>query len=114
MNSFNKELDDIAKTAKALALRIEKVQKQYAEMVKKHPKSPAKKTPSKKPAPPKKTGKTAVDTVLAIISRSKKGVDSSAVIKKTGFGKQKVYNIVSGLKKQGKIKVVGKGMYIKE
>ena len=70
MNSFKNELDDITKTAKALALKIEKVQKQYAEMVKKHPKSPAKKAPSKK-ASPKKAGKTAVDTVLAIIRFAK-------------------------------------------
>ena len=112
MNSFKNELDDITKTAKALALKIEKVQKQYDEMVKKHPKSPAKKAPSKK-ASPKKAGKTAVDTVLAIISRSKKGVDSATVIKKAGFEKQKVYNIMSRLKKQGKIKTVGKGMYTK-
>jgi len=112
MNNFKKELDDIVKSAKALALKIEKVQKQYAEMVKRHPKSPAKKAPSKKAAP-KKTGKTAVDTVLTTIGRYKKGVDSATVIKKTGFNKQKVYNIVSGLKKQGKIKAVGKGMYIK-
>lgn len=112
MNSFKKELDGIAKSAKALALKIEKVQKQYADMVKNHPKSPAKKAPSKKIAA-KKTGKTAVDTVLTIISRSKKGVDSATVIKKAGFEKQKVYNIMSRLKKQGRIKAVDKGIYIK-
>ena len=72
----------------------------------------AKKIAVKKPAA-KKTTKTAIDTVLAIIRRSEKGVDTATLKKKTGFKDQKVYNTVSKLKKQGKIKSVGRGVYVK-
>ena len=99
-------------------------------MLKNHPRMPAKKAPSKKAAwkktvarmaAPRKTASrktvakrmTAVDAVLAAIGRSKKGVGTATVMKKTRFDKQKLYNIVSRLKKQGKIRVAGRGMYVK-
>ncbi len=73
----------------------------------------AKKLASKK-APVKKAVKvTAADTVLAIINRSKKGVDSANLAKKTGFDKKKVANIVFKLRKQGRVKSVSKGVYTK-
>ena len=72
----------------------------------------AKKTVTKRPAP-KKREATAIDIVLAIVNRSKKGVDSATVMKKTGYNKKKVANCFASLKKQGKIKSGGKGVYVK-
>jgi len=69
-------------------------------------KAPVKKVAAKKPV-------TAVDTVLGIINRTKKGVDTAALMKKTGVDQKKIHNIVYKLKKQGKIKSVGKGVYLK-
>ena len=78
------------------------------------PKKAAAKKPAPKKAPAKKAvKKTAADTVLAIINRSKKGVDSATLVKKTGFNKKKVANIVFKLRKQGKAKSVSKGVYAK-
>lgn len=78
------------------------------------PKKAAAKKPAPKRAPAKKAvKKTAADTVLAIINRSKKGVDSATLVKKTGFNKKKVANIVFKLRKQGKVKSVSKGVYAK-
>ena len=78
------------------------------------PKKAAAKKPAPKKAPAKKAvKKTAADSVLAIINRSKKGVDSATLVKKTGFNKKKVANIVFKLRKQGKIKSVSKGVYAK-
>jgi hypothetical protein len=73
-----------------------------------------KKAPAKK-APAKKTVKsaTAADTVLALINRSKKGVDSVTLSDKTGFDKKKVANIVFKLRKLGMVKSVGRGVYVK-
>ena len=73
---------------------------------------------AKKAAPQvarKKAGKptTAVDTVLNIISRSNKGVNTAAIKAKTGYDQKKVSNIVYKLKKLGKIKAVQKGVYVK-
>ncbi len=70
--------------------------------------SPAQKAPAKKKtAPP-----TATDQVLKIINRSKKGVDTKTLMKKTGFDQKKVWNILQRTYKQGKIKRVEKGIYV--
>jgi replication protein A-like len=72
---------------------------------------PAAKKTVAKPAAKKKA--TAADTVLAVIGRSKKGVDVSTISEKTGFDKKKVTNIVFKLKKAGTIKAVSRGVYTK-
>jgi len=56
---------------------------------------------------------TAVDTVLAIVSRSKKGVNTAILMEKTGYDQKKISNLLYKLKKQGKIKSVNKGVYLK-
>lgn len=65
-----------------------------------------------KKAPAKRSVATAADTVLGVIKRSKKGVDTATLMQKTGYDKKKVYNIVFKLKRQGKIKSEGKGLYL--
>ena len=76
-------------------------------------KAPVKKAPAKKAVKTKKQPATAADTVLAIINRSRKGVNSATLSDKTGFDKKKIANIVFKLRKQGKIKSVGRGVYTK-
>jgi hypothetical protein len=73
---------------------------------------------AKKAAPPavkKKAAKapTAAETVMTIISRSKRGVNTAAIKEKTGYNQKKVANIIFKLKKQGKIKTIEKGVYVK-
>jgi putative endonuclease len=102
-------------------------------MVKKSPagkpvvqKSIAQKTPAKKPAPKKSVVKkkdienpvmekpskgTAVDTVLGLIKESGNGINTAALMEKTGFNEKKIQNLIFKLKKQGKIKSVSKGLY---
>jgi hypothetical protein len=53
------------------------------------------------------------DSVLGIIKRNRKGVDTVALRKKTGFQGRKIGDIIYRLKKQGKIKGLGKGLYVK-
>jgi hypothetical protein len=55
---------------------------------------------------------TSTDKVLAIIKRSKKGVDVPTLKKKTGFEDKKVRNIVFRAAKEGKIKKAGRGIYV--
>jgi hypothetical protein len=84
----------------------------------------AKKIPAKKAAPKKKTvskkttkktaeAPTAFDTVIGIISKSKKGVDTATLIKKTGFDAKKVANIIYKAKKRKLVKSSAKGVYVK-
>jgi hypothetical protein len=53
------------------------------------------------------------DTVLVIIKSSRKGVDKATLRNKTGFEGRKIRDLIYRLKKQGKIKTEGKGLYIK-
>jgi hypothetical protein len=55
---------------------------------------------------------TATDQVLDIINRSKKGVNTVTLMKKTGFDRQKVRNILQRTYKQGEIKRADRGIYI--
>ena len=56
---------------------------------------------------------TAGDTVLNIIEKSNKGVDTATLQKETGFTTKKIHNIVYKLKKEGKIISESKGFYKK-
>ncbi|MBW2144879.1 MAG: hypothetical protein JRG75_10875 [Deltaproteobacteria bacterium] len=123
MKNLKKDLQSINKDLKALSKRIDKMivavgklekpkvaKKTKAKAVKPKPK---KKIVAKKTAAKKVTKTTAADTVFNIIKRYKKGVGTVVLVKKTGFNEKKIYNIVYRLKKQGLIKNVGKGVYLK-
>ena len=56
---------------------------------------------------------TATDAVLELIGESKKGVSSAKIAETTGYSQKKVSNIVYRLRKQGKIKNVQKGVYVR-
>jgi len=106
-----------AKRPKAKAVKAKPVKKTAAKAkpVKKvaAKKAPIKKVVAKKPAAKKPVILTAADTVLGVIKRYRKGVDVSTLMEKTGFNKRKIYDNVKVLKKRGKIKSVGKGVYVK-
>jgi hypothetical protein len=141
MKKLKKDLEAILKALNGLAQKVEKLQEQIGEetkpkkkpkakavkkkAVKKAParkgsakKAPARKVAVKKVAPKKAVPKkakpaTAVDTVLAIIKRSKKGIGTTALMEKTGYNQKKIASLVFKLRKQGKIKSVDRGVYVK-
>jgi len=96
-----------AKPVKKTVAKVKPVKKVAAK------KALVKKVAVKKPAAKKPVIITATDTVLGVIKRYRKGVDVSTLMEKTGFNRKKIYNNVKVLKKQGKIKSVRKGVYVK-
>ena len=140
MKALKKELKSVVKSLKSLTKQTEKIAKalekiQTPRPAKKRPiakarkkavtkkvvkkavaKKAVKKTvvkkARKKTAPKKATGKTATDTVLSIIKRSKKGINTATLEKKTNFDAIKVRNIIFRLKRQGKVKSSSRGMYV--
>ncbi len=96
-----------AKPVKKTVARAKSVKKVAAK------KAPVKKVAVKKPAAKKPVKLTTADTVFGFIKRYRKGVDVSTLMEKTGFNRKKIYNNVKILKKQGKIKSAGKGVYLK-
>jgi predicted Rossmann fold nucleotide-binding protein DprA/Smf involved in DNA uptake len=126
MKKLKKDLIAISKALNGLAQKVQKLQEQIGEETKptKKPKAkavkkaPVKKVVAKKAAPKKALPKkpkpaTAVDTVLAIIKRYKKGIGNATLMEKTGYNQKKIANLLFKLKKQGKIKSVAKGVYVK-
>jgi len=113
MNTLKKDLMAAAKDLKRLTQKTEKMIKRLENLEKaqaaKKPKAKViKKAVTKKPAKLSASG-----TVLAIIKRSRKGVDKAILRKKTGFEDKKIRDITYRLRKQGKIKRDLKGLYVK-
>jgi len=119
MKQIKKELNAVLKELKALTRKAEAVEKKLVKLEKaKVPKKAKAKArvkaePVKKRAAKNTKKATATDTVFAIIKKSKKGVDTATLKKKTGFKDNNIRAILSRVKKQGKIKSVGRGVYVK-
>ena len=112
MKQLKKDLQAVSKSLKQLTLRTEKIAKKLDKLEKpkpvKKPKAKAKPKVTKKPVKV-----SAAATVLAIIKRSRKGVDIATLSKKTGFESRKIGYIVQRFRKEGKIENSGKGIYVK-
>jgi len=115
MRELKRDLKSVLKSLKVL----EEKTKQMAKKVDKLEKAQAPKRPKAKPKATKKavakkpTRVSASETVLAIIKRSRKGIDKATLRNKTGFEGRKIGDIIYRLKKQGKIKSEPKGIYVK-
>ena len=112
MKQLKKDLQAVSKTLKQLTLRTENIAKRLDKLEK--PKPVKKKKAKAKPKVTKKPVQvSAAATVLAIIKRSRKGVDVATLKSKAGVGARTVSNIIYRLKKKGKIKSGGRGIYVK-
>jgi hypothetical protein len=122
VEAMAEKVDDGAKTKSAAAgkskeqpvsLKSFQSERKAAKEAKKPTSKPA---PKSAPKPAKvKAAKpaSAMDTVLNIIGTSNTGINTAAIREKSGYEQKKVSNIVYKLKKQGKIKAVKKGLYVK-
>jgi hypothetical protein len=104
VKQLKKDLQTVSKSLQQLMLRTEKIAKKLGKLEK----AKAKLKITKKPVKV-----SAAATVLAVIKRSRKGVDVATLRKKTGFESRKISGIVQRFKKEGKIKNSGKGIYVK-
>lgn len=122
MKALKKDLKSVVKSLKLLTKQTEQIAKALEKIetprpAKKKPiakagKKTATKKASKKTSAKKATSTTATDTVLSIIKRSKKGLNTAALEKKTTFDAIKVRNIIFRLKRQGKIQSKSRGIYV--
>lgn len=110
MTVTKRDLQSLQRQIKALEKKMEKL---IAAAERDEKPNAAKKAPAKKaPVRKKLMQPTATDQVLNIIKRSKKGVNAATLMTKTGFDLKKVRDILQRTYKQGKIKRVGKGVYV--
>ena len=108
LQAIRNKLTKLAEKTEKLAAELGKAQKPAAKSVKTKTKAKA----VTKKAPAKVAKKTDTEKVLEIINRSKKGVDTATLMKKTGFNQKKVRNMLNRTFKQGKITRVAKGIYV--
>ena len=118
-----RDLQAVKKDIKALEKKMEQLLKAFGKPQKpKAAKKPKRKTVKaktkravavKKATPRKKAAKmTSTEQILKIVRRSRKGVDVPTLKTKTGFEDKKVRNIIFRASKEGKIKKVGRGIYV--
>ena len=122
MKALKKDLQSVVKSLKLLTKQTEQIAKALGKIetlrpAKKRPiaksgKKTVTKKASKKTSTKKATSKTATDTVLSIIKRSKRGLNTAALEKKTNFDAIKVRNIIFRLKRQGKSQSKSRGIYV--
>ena len=115
---FKKDLTSLKKDITAIGKKVENLLKAFEKDVKAIASKPSKAKalkakPVKKASVKKKTVKiTATDQVLKIINRSKRGVNTATLKKKTGFEDKKLRNIIFRANKEGKIHRASRGLYI--
>ncbi len=114
LKTVNKELKALVKKTDSLMKAVDRIEKALAAKPKKaiKPKAVKKVVAKIVPAKKKRSKVTDTDKVLNIIKRSKKGVTTQTLIKKTGFDAKKIANMVFRATKMGKIKSVTKGVYV--
>jgi len=113
MNQLKKALMAVAKDLKRLTQKTDKMIRQLEKLEKAQAAKKPKAKTVKKAVAKKPSKLSASGTVLAIVKRSRKGVDKATLIKKTGFEAMKIWDIIYKLKKEGKIKSERKGLYVK-
>jgi putative endonuclease len=98
LKAITREIKALEKTISKLAKTVEKSEKAKPVRAEKIKKAPAR--------------LTATDQVLKILKGRKRGVTAAILMDKTGFNQKKVTNILQRALKQGKIKRVGRGLYV--
>ena len=118
MKQLKKDLDGLTRDLKRLQKKAEKMTKRLGKMeisqqkVKTRRKTAKKEVAKKRPA--RKAGQpTGIDVVFDIIKRSRKGVGTDTLKRKTGFDQVKVFNTINALKRKGMVKNAGRGVYVK-
>ena len=116
MKKLKKDLIFISKTLLDLSQKVEDMQKKVDErkkLLKKQKAKSIKKIPRKKNIVTKTAPPTSIDNIFSIIKRSKKGISTKDLMKKTGYERKSISNAIYKLTKQGKIKTVSRGVYVK-
>ena len=112
--NLKKDLQDVSKALNVLSKKVEKMIAAAEKPGKPATKEkPAKKAAAKTPVAKKTDKLSATDSVLNIIKRRRKGIDTAGLKNKTGFKERKIWDAIKKLKKQGKIKSEVRGIYVK-
>ena len=114
MRQIRRDLKAISRDLKSLTQKTEKMIKTAAKLEKEQAGLIVKGKGRTKKVSTKRGKKiSATETVLKIINRNKKGIDTASIQARTGYNTRKIWDIVHRAYKEGKIKKVGRGTYVK-
>lgn len=116
LDAVQRGLVDLIEKTKDMERVIETIESALSiteQKTKTKPKAGRKKGVKKAVVRKKPAKRTATENILNIIGSSSKGVTTKAIKEKTGFDNRKIWGSINNLKKQGKVKSAGKGVYIK-
>lgn len=113
MKQLKKDLKAVSKDLKTLTQKTNRMIKKFERLEKSKTGKKSKAGVAKKRVAGKSPRVTAVDTVLTIIKKSRTGVDKGTLKKETRLKDNNIRTILYRLKKQGKIKSAGRGIYVK-
>jgi DNA-binding transcriptional regulator GbsR (MarR family) len=116
MRKLTKNLQAVSKTLYSLAQKLEKMHKEIDKQersLKRAKTKAVRKAPAKKVVVRRTAPANSADKIFAIIKRSKKGVKTADLMQKTGYERKAISNAIYKLTKQGKIKTIAKGVYVK-
>ena len=108
LKAVTKLLTQLTQKTEQMMKRLEKLDKAQTVKAKPVRKAVIKKLSKKEAAQP-----TGIDLIFGIIKKSKKGVGTETLKKKTGFDQKKVWNTINLLKRKGMVKSGGRGTYVK-
>lgn len=122
MKMLKRELADMLDQLKALTRKAEKMKRRLkaverSQAMRAVERIPARVGPERRADPGGKERAafrdTAITSIFGIIRRSRRGVTTAQIMRKTGFHEKKIWNVVNRLKSQGLVRSAEKGVYIK-
>ena len=117
MKQLKKDLQSLVKDLKSLTRQTERIRKKLYRLEKsgtvKKSMRKARAKSTKKTTAERSKKRSASDTVLGIVTRNRKGVNTATLRERTGFKENNIRMIVYRLKKRGEIKSVARGIYVK-
>jgi predicted Rossmann fold nucleotide-binding protein DprA/Smf involved in DNA uptake len=112
MKKLQNQLKTVSKSLAALSRQVEKISQQVSQAQPAKKAAPAGKPAAKKAAPA--GGKTVLDSVYDVISRSKKGATVAQLKEKTNLDARQLSNALYKLSKKGQVYAKSRGLYVKK
>jgi predicted Rossmann fold nucleotide-binding protein DprA/Smf involved in DNA uptake len=112
MKKLQNQLKTVSKSLAALSSQVEKISQQISQAQPAKKAAPAGKPAAKKAAPA--GGKTVLDSVYDVITRSKKGATVAQLKEKTKLDARQLSNALYKLSKKGQVYAKSRGLYVKK
>ena len=114
MKTIKKEIQAVIKDLKSLTKKTERMAVKVGSLAEKQAETAKTKVNAAAERHTVKPGRIPANRVVFdVINRNRKGINTRTLVDKTGYKEKKVRDIIYRLKKQGKVKSIRTGIYVK-